>query len=234
MSVSTPRSCRLIIFDLDGTLIDSKLDIANSVNIALLGSGLPAIDISRIVEFVGDGMQKLIQRSLRESTGSQPNEEQIARTVGLYKTAYEQHLLDSTKLYPGVREALDQLSWARFAVVTNKPEGFSRTILAAFGVLDRFCSIIGGDSSAGRKPNPDPLRRAMSGCRVPAEESVMVGDSPTDIFAGKAAGAITCGITGGYRSAQALRDAGCDLILSSVSELPNCLIPAEPEEANAG
>jgi phosphoglycolate phosphatase len=225
MVLTWPRPCRLFLFDLDGTLIDSKKDIAHSVNLSLAHLGLKELPVAQVVTFVGDGVKKLIERSLREATGSQPGEEQIRAVMKLFLEEYENHLLDNTRLYPGVREGLDQLSWADFGIITNKPESFSRRILEGLGLGGRFCIILGGDSIPQRKPDPTPLHAAMARCGAPAHHTAMVGDSPVDVNAGRAAGVITCGISGGYRGRSELEAAGCDLIIEDFTELPGHFCP---------
>ena len=214
-----PRPCRLFLFDLDGTLIDSTMDIALSVNLALGSMSLPGIRPARIASFVGDGVRKLIERSLREVLGIDAQGPLLRDTMQRYLGEYERHLLDSTRLYPGVKDALDHLRWARLAVVTNKPERFSRRILDALGVGDRFCVILGGDSTAAGKPDPGPLRLAMERCGATAADTVMVGDSPVDIRAGKAAGVMTCGIAYEEAKGKQLEAAGCDLMIQEMTEL---------------
>jgi phosphoglycolate phosphatase len=225
MAFRSTCSSRLFLFDLDGTLIDSKNDIAASVNLSLERLALPKLPEARVSEFIGDGIQKLIQRALREATGTDASEDQACKGVGLFLEEYENHLLDSTQLYPGVKEGLDRLYWAEFAIVTNKPEKLSRKVLEALGLGHRFRTILGGDSIPLRKPDPAPLREAMRRCGATAPETVMVGDSPGDIKAGRAAGVITCGIAGGFRGREALEAAGCDLIVESFSEIPDHFCP---------
>ena len=225
MVLTWPRPCRLFLFDLDGTLIDSKQDIALSVNLSLAHLRLPELPVTRVVTFVGDGVKKLIERSLREATGSQPGEEQIRAVMKRFLQEYGNHLLDNTRLYPGVREALDQLSWADFGIITNKPEISSRRILEGLGLGGRFCIILGGDSIPQRKPDPAPLYAAMARCRAPVDHTAMVGDSPVDVQAGRAAGVITCGISGGFRGRGELEAAGCDLLIENFSELPGYFCP---------
>jgi phosphoglycolate phosphatase len=220
-----PRPCRLFLFDLDGTLIDSKADISKSVNLALDRLRLAPVATARIAAFVGDGVQKLIQRTLRQSMGIDANNDLVAYAIRIYLEEYEQHLMDNTSLYPGVREMLNALVWADCAVITNKPEKFSRRILDALGVEDRFLSILGGDSMEERKPNPAPLLRIINQCRVLPAETVMVGDSHIDIRAGKAAGTITCGILGGFGTKEELETAECDLIIEGASELTRYFCP---------
>ena len=153
------------------------------------------------------------RRGRAETGGARPARDNRAssRKVSLLKTCmtlfreeYGHHLLDQTCLYPSAKEALDRLSWASFAVVTNKPEGFSRRILDGLGVGNRFCAILGGDSVQKRKPDPEALLKAMNACRAAPSETAMVGDSPVDIQAGKAAGVTTCGVLGGFRPRQEL------------------------------
>ena len=227
MTTIFPHSCRLFLFDLDGTLIDSRADLAFSLNLALARLNMRPLQESRIIDFVGDGVQKLIERSLRETTGREPESALTKDCIALFREEYGNHLLDRTRLCPGVLEALDRLSWANFAVVSNKPEGFSRRILEALNVAKRFCIILGGDSTRNPKPHPEPLMKAMDVCDSVPSETVMVGDSATDIKAGKAAGAIACGILGGFRARENLEEAGCDLIIHSLLELADYFLPSK-------
>ena len=178
----------VFLFDLDGTLIDSQEDIVRSLDLALGRLHLPAIPAARIGSFVGDGVQALVERALAESAGRPPLPEEAARGVQLFREEYGRHLLDRTHLYPGAAEALERLDWARYALVSNKPADFCRRILEGLGVAGRFDVILGGDSTPDRKPDPGPLLEAMHRCRIPASESVMVGDSRVDIEAGRRAG----------------------------------------------
>jgi phosphoglycolate phosphatase len=214
-----PYPCRLFLFDLDGTLIDSREDITRAVNAVLIKMGQPALSMAEVIRFVGDGTEALIQRVLRNTTGAEPSVDQVSAGVNLLLEEYGNHLIDSTRLYPGVRETLASLRWARLGLVSNKSEALSRRLLAAFGLAERFCMVIGGDSLPRRKPDPAPILEAMSRCHALPSETVMVGDSPTDTIAGKAAGVFTCGISGGFRSREELEAAGPDVIIEHFSEL---------------
>ncbi len=225
MPIPSPLPRRLFLFDLDGTLIDSRADIARALNDALIRMGLAPLSTMRVGDFVGDGVQKLIQRALGEVVGPNPGRDQVQIATRLYLEEYEAHLLDTTRLYDGVSEALQRLWWASFAVVSNKPERFSRRILDGLRIGDRFCAILGGDSMPERKPDPAPLLKAMALCEAGAQETVMIGDSSVDILAGKAAGVFTCGVTGGFRDRSELESAACDLILSSFVEIPDYFCP---------
>lgn len=214
------RICRLFVFDLDGTLVDSRADIAFSLNLMLARMKMQPLPESRISDFVGSGMQILIERSLREALGEDPGPQLVEEGLNLFFEEYGSHLLDKTRLRPGVAEALDRLPGARFAVVTNKPERFSRRILEGLGVGDRFCAILGGDSVARRKPDPEGIFKAMKTGGAFPSETAMIGDSRLDIEAGKAAGVITCGVLGGFRPKEELEAAQCDIILETMLDLP--------------
>ncbi len=216
MPAHPPFPCRLFLFDLDGTLIDSKRDITESVNRALVRMNVPVVPVAKLADFVGNGVQVLIRKALGESLGAEADSALLRNTIQAYLQEYEAHLLDFTTLYGGVSEALQALRWADMAVITNKPERFSRRILDALGVGPLFRIVLGGDSTDLRKPDPAPLLLVMTECGVPPSETVMVGDSLVDMMAGKAAGVYTCGITGGFRPLQELEQSGCDLILQSV------------------
>ena len=219
------RPCRLFLFDLDGTLIDSRADIAYSLNLALARMGLPSLSESKIGDFVGDGVPMLLERALREITGQNPADALTQQGIAVFREEYGYHLLDKTYLCPHVEEALDRLSWAKFAVITNKPESFSRRILEGLGVAERFRAILGGDSVRNRKPHPEALLKAMEMCGALPSETAMVGDSAVDIQAGKSAGTATCAVLGGYRSEEELRATGCDFIIKDLLELASCFSP---------
>jgi len=212
--------CRLFLFDLDGTLVDSREDIARAINAVLMRMGNRPLTMDEVLRFVGDGMESLMRRSLREVTGTEPPRDQVAAGQRLMIEEYGNHLVESTRLYPRVVETLDLLHWARIGLVSNKPESLSRRILAAFGLAERFCVILGGDSLPQRKPDPAPILEALSRCHASTSETVMVGDSPADILAGRAAGVFTCGISGGFRSREEIQAAGCDVLIDHFDEIP--------------
>jgi phosphoglycolate phosphatase len=217
--IFSKNSLSLFIFDLDGTLIDSKADIACGLNLALARMNLGSLPVSRVADFIGDGMQKLVERTLREVTGREPESDRVRECIALFSEEYGLHLLDQTKLFPRIIETLDLLSWAEFAVLSNKPEGFCRRILEGLGIASRFRTILGGDSTDTRKPDPTGVLRAMELCEAVPSRTMMVGDSPVDIEAGKAAGTFTCGVTGGFRSKEQLEAAGCNLLINNLIEL---------------
>jgi phosphoglycolate phosphatase len=221
MTASLHRCCRLFLFDLDGTLVDSRADITSALNRMLARMDLPALPESRVADFVGMGVQKLVERSMREISSVEPAPDLVQRGMTLFREEYGNHLVVQTRLCPCVEEALDLLSWAELAVVSNKPEDFCRRILQILGVDTRFCAIVGEDGTSPRKPDPALLFKAMDSCGVGPGDAVMVGDSAVDIEAGKAAGVFTCGVLGGFRPREELEAAGCDLIIENLLELAN-------------
>lgn len=186
---------RVVVFDLDGTLVDSSRDITASVNAALAEMGRPALSFRQVASFVGNGVTVLVRRAV-EATGGGSDAE-IARAEDLMLRHYEQHPLAATRLYPGVAELLPPLA-ARYelAVLTNKPEAPARDILTGLGVAGYFAAIHGGDSFAAKKPDPVGLRAilgpATPGAAAAPAEALMVGDSIIDIQTGRAAGTWTC------------------------------------------
>jgi len=213
------RPCRLFLFDLDGTLVDSQHDLASAVNAALADLGFGPLPVERVVAFVGHGVRRLLERTLGDVQGRCPDPALVDRGLESFRSAYAAHLLDSTRLYPGVREALDRLSWAEMAVVSNKPERYSRPILEGLGIARRFCAVIGEETAHAYKPDPAPLVAAMRTAGASPAETVMVGDSPVDIEAGRSAGVATCACTGGYHPEAALRACAPDLVIGSLPEL---------------
>lgn len=205
----------LIIFDLDGTLIDSKTDIANSVNFALAQEGFPTLPQKTIESFVGRGMMYLI----RDVIGT-PTEEQAQKVAQNFWQHYMEHLLDETYMYSGVQEFLDEFSYIEKAVVTNKPYAFSKKILEGLKIAPHFRWLIGGDSLPHQKPSPkmlDPIFEELG--HKPS--TLFVGDSQIDIDCGKAAGTLTCGVTYGFRDPEELVACKPDYLIHQFSELKN-------------
>lgn len=215
-----------LLFDLDGTLVDSRADLVTGVNLMLAELGEAALGAAEVIGFVGEGARLLVERSLRASRGRAPEEAEIATALAIFVRHYEEHLLDETRPYPGVREALDRLRGIPMAVVTNKPEALAVAMLKGLkglGLGDHFRVVLGGDSLPERKPSPLMLLEAARRCGVAPATTLMIGDSRIDIAAGQKAGMATCGFTGGFRGADELREAGADLLFSRFDELPELL-----------
>lgn len=184
---------RLLVFDLDGTLVDSKEDLARSVNHTMAALGLPVLPMRAICSFVGDGVTMLLRRAIGEERADRFPE---ARKVFL--AHYREHLLDRTRPYPGVLESLaSHGAGYRLAVLTNKPIGMTHAILDGLFPPGTFREVRGGDSFATKKPDPEGLIDIMASEHASPEETLMVGDSSNDVRAGDAAGVATCGVTYG-------------------------------------
>ncbi len=217
---------RCLLFDLDGTLIDSKADIAVSINLMLNELGQAPLPLETVLGFVGEGVRLLVGRALQASLEREPDETEIERALEVYFRHYREHLLDQTRLYPEVEETLAALSHLPKAIVTNKPYDFTLTILKRLNLLSHFAVVLGGDSLPERKPAPLPLLEAARRCEVVPDECLMIGDSRFDILAGRAAGMKTCGYVAGFRGKAELVAAGADLLIERFGELPQILSAA--------
>ena len=211
---------KLLIFDLDGTLIDSKLDLVHSVNAARAHMDLPPISADLVASYVGSGAPVLMRRAL----GPDASEADVQRALRYFLDYYRDHMLDNTYLYPGVRQALDRMHDAGMpmAVLTNKPVHFSREMLARLGLASRFAYIYGGNSFPKKKPDPMGLHKLMEDLHVPAHQTLMVGDSDTDILTGRNAGVWTCGVNYGFGAAT-LQNVSPDRVIGDLRELPPLL-----------
>ncbi len=193
----------MIIFDLDGTIVDSTEDLAASANAALAALGLPGRSSAEVRAFIGEGARRLIERAVA------PRAELVDRALALFLEHYSEHLVDATTVYPGVREAILSLE-GPLAVATNKPGRFARRILAHEGLLDRFVAVLGGDEGP-RKPDPALVDRLRSLVAAPREATVLVGDSRVDRETAANAGVRFVGVGWGIGSEE-LAAAGVPLL----------------------
>mgnify|MGYP001816562131 FL=1 len=188
-----------VVWDLDGTLVDSATDIATSLNRLLGENELAALDDALIKNMIGEGVAVLIRRGF-EAHGITPDGKRLESLVERFLVIYSEVATASTRLFPGAREALQSLSDAglRQAICTNKPEAITRQVLAGLGIADCFDVVIGGDTLPRNKPDPLPLRAALEGLDVAPERSLMVGDSAIDVQTAHAAGVSVAFVTFGY------------------------------------
>jgi phosphoglycolate phosphatase len=217
-------SVELIIFDLDGTLIDSSPDIASAINHSLQPYGLAPMTIEETRELVGEGVTRLIEKVIdrkRVSFPSGSGEPDKTVLLANFLDHYAAHLTDRTTVYPGVTETLERLSGYRKAVISNKREDLSVAVLRQLGLLPYFDLVLGSDTTPERKPSPVPVQFVLARIGVSARRAVIVGDSDYDIKAGKATGVTTVGVTYGYRSVDFLR--GADFIITAMPELIDVL-----------
>ena len=197
-------SIELVIFDLDGTLVDSIPDLTDAVNEFLRASGRPDLAMDDVRRLVGKGARNLVERALGNGT-----EEEVEKALAIFLAYNEAHIADKTIMYPGVAETLHELrrQGLRMAVVTNKTEFLSRKLLSVIGIDRYFDLILGADSLPFRKPSPEPVLKALADLRTAPSGAIMVGDSINDIAAGRAAGVVTVGCTFGYGSEAELAQA---------------------------
>jgi len=194
---------KLIIFDLDGTLVDSLDDLTDSTNAMLRRFGKVELTRREVRLLVGQGAKRLVERAMPAASA-----EDVEEGVQLFLAYNDLHIADRTRLYPGVKEILHRLGEGRIlSVISNKYEAHCRKLLALLGLADLFRAVMGVDSHPLRKPSPEPLLKLMSDMGMAAAETAMVGDSSNDMIAGKGAGVVTIGCTYGYGDLSELTDA---------------------------
>jgi phosphoglycolate phosphatase len=226
-----PRRIRLLVFDLDGTLIDSRLDLIHSVNAMLHHIGRPELDGDVIASYVGDGAPALVRRAV----GDTDDEALFIGALEYFLGYYRLHKLDHTTVYSGMAETLASLAdpslanpsngvQRLMAVLSNKPVNPSRDILHALGLGDFFVRIYGGNSFTTKKPDPLGVRTLLQEIGTAADEALMIGDSAIDILTGRNAGLWTCGVTYGF-APQSLEEVPPDVLIETPRELDE-LFPA--------
>jgi phosphoglycolate phosphatase len=224
---------KLLVFDLDGTLADTRLDLAASVNAALDAAGLAPLPVEAIVGFVGDGARNLLTRSLAAAGIAQPNPEALASALSAFLSHYQQHCLVATAAYPGLDAALDGLSAYRMAVLTNKPAAPARAILAGLGLARHFAHVFGGDNPYGQKPEPAALRKLMELEGARPEATVMIGDGVQDLRAARRAGSRFLGFLNGMAPRAALMAEGPEATFAEMAGLPQAVATLETLAAAA-
>jgi phosphoglycolate phosphatase len=207
------KPVNLLIFDLDGTLVNTLEDIAASVNYTLSRLNSPLLPLGRVRQYVGDGIEMLMSRSLGG------RERRLDDAVSLYKDHHRRNLVVRSALYPSVRETLEHFKSLPLAMISNKSAEFIGPLLDGLGIGQYFKLIIGADAGLPLKPAPDAVLRILSELRVRQERAAIVGDGTSDILAGRAAGVLTCAVTYGFRSEDELRKAGPDYLIHEMSEL---------------
>jgi phosphoglycolate phosphatase len=214
------HAAKLLIFDLDGTLVDSREDLANSINAMLRHFGKKELPHEVIASYIGDGAPMLVRRSLGD-----PADENFLQDAVLYFLAwYREHKLDNTYVYDGIRESLDAILKSRdgqplkMAVLSNKPVGPSRAIVEALGLGQYFFQIYGGNSFATKKPDPAGAQALLEEAGVAPEETVIIGDSDIDVLTARNSGIFSIGVTYGL-APHTLADAPPDVLIDKPHEL---------------
>lgn len=206
------RPPRAILFDLDGTLVDSRRDLAASVNFALREVGLPARPEEEIFSFIGEGSRRLLERSVA------PRLDRLEAAHEAWARHYAEHLLDTTAPYPGVPALLERLR-PPLAVHTNKPGDFARRILEGLGLLPRFVAVLGGGDGAPRKPDPGGALALLAALGIPPTQAAYVGDSRIDVATAGAAGIRFVGVAWGLGGERELLATGATEIVAAAEEL---------------
>ena len=212
-----------VLFDLDGTLVDTAADLAGAVNRALKTIGRPPVPIDVVKSMIGGGFPNLVTKALEHSGGPLP-EAQLAPFVEKARDDYEAHVADSSKVYPGVMEALRALSMRGVAmgVCTNKPSGPSKKLLAALGIEKYLPVLVGGDSLPVKKPHPKMALEVLRRLNATIDNAVLVGDSETDVKLARAAQLPVILVEGGY-SDRPVKSLGADLVIRTLAQLSQYL-----------
>lgn len=211
----------LLIFDLDGTLIDSKTDLVHSVNAMREMMRLPPIGEAMVASYVGNGAPVLVRRAL----GPEASDADVERAHQYFLAYYRDHMLDNTRLYPGVREALDRLHAAgsRMAVLTNKPVRFSQALIHGLGLSDHFFQVYGGNSFSHKKPHPVGIEALMEESGVSRGNTIMVGDSYVDVRTARNASVKACGVSYGFQPETFEQDPP-DLLVDEMNQLADYVL----------
>ena len=222
MSLNRPR---MVLIDVDGTLVDSVPDLAFCVDAMMEQLGLPRPGEARVRTWVGNGVERLVKRALTGELEAEPAPGLYDRAFPVFVELYKANTSQRSRLYPGVLEGLDYLAAGgyRLGCVTNKAAQFTEPLLKDLGVYERFGIVISGDSLARKKPDPLPLLHAAEFFGVSPDQSLMIGDSVSDVKAARAAGFQIICMSYGYNHGLDIRDAHSDAVIDSMAELPGLL-----------
>ncbi len=212
---------KLFIFDLDGTLADTSLDIAAATNYACRELGLRLIDPALIPAMVGGGINKLLERAL----GSASSPDRIAKARSFFDQYYQGNMLKHTRLYPGIREVLVSFKDKTLAVLSNKHEPYTLEIVKGLGIAGYFQLVIGGRKDLLPKPAPDSILYILSKLEEKPENAVMIGDTEADIAAAKAAKVLSCAVSYGFRTTDQLNHLHPDMLIDKAAVLQKIFLP---------
>jgi phosphoglycolate phosphatase len=203
-----------IIFDLDGTLVDSQQDLTLSVNFVRKHYGFEELDICEVRSFLGDGITALIDKALPVQT-----KPILSEALEIFKSFYAQHLTDTTVLYDGVKETLKKLKCKKIALLSNKSEKFCKKILKRLGVADFFDEIFGGDSCEEKKPSPKPILELVQKTNSVISETILIGDSANDFLSAKKAGIKSAAVEYGYCNLQTIKEYNPDFVVKNFEDI---------------
>ena len=215
---------KLVIFDLDGTLLDTIEDLGDSVNEVLSSRGYPEHSYDDYCLYIGDGMEKLIRRSIPDDLR---NDELLVKGVlEDYKEAYTRNWKKKSKPYDGIMECLDDLKTHQIAsaVLSNKPHNFTELCVESLIGNEHFISILGQRNGVNKKPSPDGAIEICNDVNVDPSDVIFIGDTNVDILTGVAAGMTTMGVLWGFRKEEELREAGADYIISHPNQILDAIL----------
>lgn len=216
---------RVVLFDLDGTLVNTGPDIAVAINSMLADMGRKPYSVDRILDWVGEGAPRLVERALVGGKEGRPGDDEFQRGLALFYDHYAAGICVRSKPYPHARRVLDELhaSGIRVGCVTNKPERLTRLLLDALALAPVFDVVVGGDTLEFKKPRPEPIQYACRVLDLGPEDAVYVGDSLTDCRAASAAGVPMIAVTYGYSQSADLTKASCAAMIDDLGALPDAL-----------
>ena len=211
----------LVLFDLDGTLVDSIPDLAYSIDAMLGQLGLPLQGEAKVRVWVGRGADRLVKSAVTGDAEGEPDQQLFDHAMTVFSDIYADNTCHRSVLYPGVREGLDHLigNGTKMGCITNKRARFTDPLLRAMGLYDDFCVVVSGDTLPLKKPDPLQLFHATEQVGVRPEDALMVGDSSNDVQAARAAGMPVIGVRYGYNHGENIEDSRPDRVLDSLAEL---------------
>ena len=216
--ISYPLSIKVIMIDLDGTLLDTAEDLALAANLMLRDLGMPQQSVSTIRSYIGKGIQKLVKRTLTGQLDGDPDIDLFAKALPIYERHYAHNLNVNTYPYPGVLEGIEAMKQAGFKLscITNKAEAFTIPLLQSTGLYNQFEMVLSGDSLPKKKPDPMPLVHICKHFDAQPHEGLLIGDSLNDTIAARAAGCHVFCVPYGYNEGHNIYELDCDAIVESL------------------
>ena len=222
---SFPLTVKMVMLDLDGTMIDTGRDIANCANRALRDLGRAEQPLDRVLTWIGNGVPRLVKRALTGEMWGEPEPALFEQALALFQKHYAAAFSEFSRPYPGATETLDALAATGFslACITNKAAAFTLPLLDSLDLKKHFALVLSGDSLPKQKPDPMPLLHACRHFGITPDHGVLVGDSSNDVRAARAAGMPVICVTYGYNHGNDIRDSKPDAVVDSLTELPKLL-----------
>ena len=220
-----PLAVKMVMVDLDGTLIHTAPDLADCTNLMLADLGRPTRDLETVSTWIGNGVSRLVKRALTNEMYAEPDPKLFKQALARFRVHYAQHVARKSRPFPGAVEGLQRLKAAGFklACITNKAEQFTLPLLQQLGLAGYFELILSGDSLPKKKPDPLPLLHACKHFGISPDHGLLAGDSGNDVKAARAAGMPVICVSYGYNHGHDIRESSPDAVIDSLAELPNYL-----------